>query len=193
MQEMAAELLNSEGFEQYEISAWSRPGQSCRHNLNYWRYGDYLGIGAGAHAKLTLPATGEIRRMSKLRHPAAYMAAQETANWRAEDLNVAADERRFEFFLNQLRLKQGVDLGDFSPRTGLPASMLEPQISYACDRGLMMLEGDRLVATELGWRFINDLQALFLPSAEDGANAVASANNKLSLKVKSVAKSGIDL
>lgn len=170
MQQQGGELLQSAGFEQYEISAWSQPGQACAHNLNYWRYGDFLGIGAGAHAKLTLPASDEIRRLSKLRHPTAYLGALQQGGWRAEDRTIHGEERIFEFFLNQLRLKQGVNLADFSPRTGLPRSVLEQPLARASERGLLEQAGDRLVATELGWRFINEIQALFLP-----ANAASNA------------------
>lgn len=163
MQEQAANLLQAKGFEQYEISAWSLPGKQCQHNLNYWRYGDFLGIGAGAHAKLTLPANDEIRRISKLRHPNSYMAALQRGNWRAEDRAISGEERIFEFFLNQLRLRQGVNLADFGPRTGLPETTLDRTLAEAYERGLLDRQGDRLLATELGWRFVNDTQALFLP------------------------------
>lgn len=164
MQEQSASLLQAAGFEQYEISAWSLPGKNCQHNLNYWRYGDFLGIGAGAHAKLTLPASDEIRRMSKLRHPTAYMAALQQGNWRAEDRAIDAEERKFEFFLNQLRLRQGVKLTDFGPRTGLPEATLDDALAQAFERGLLQRQGDNLLATELGWRFVNDIQELFLPA-----------------------------
>jgi putative oxygen-independent coproporphyrinogen III oxidase len=163
MQEQSADLLQTAGFEQYEISAWCLPGKYCQHNLNYWRYGDFLGIGAGAHAKLTLPASDEIRRMSKLRHPTAYMAALQDGNWRAEDRAISDEERKFEFFLNQLRLRQGVKLADFGPRTGLAEATLDAALAQAFERGLLQRQGDTLLATELGWRFVNDIQALFLP------------------------------
>jgi oxygen-independent coproporphyrinogen-3 oxidase len=165
--------LQAVGFEQYEISAWSLPGKACKHNLNYWRYGDYLGIGAGAHGKITLPASNEIRRMSKLRHPSAYMAALEQHNWRAEDRAISAEERKFEFFLNQLRLRQGVNLADFSPRTGLVEEVFADAVEVACERELLQRQGDKLISTELGWRFSNEIQALFLPSS-DPAETVKS-------------------
>ncbi len=164
MQELTASLLEAGGYEQYEISAWSLPGSACKHNLNYWRYGDYLGVGAGAHGKLTLPASNEIRRTSKLRHPTAYMAALEQRNWRAEDFAIAAEERKFEFFLNQLRLRQGANLADFTPRTGLPEEVFSDAVAVACERGLLLREGSQLLPTELGWRFCNEVQALFLPA-----------------------------
>jgi putative oxygen-independent coproporphyrinogen III oxidase len=163
MQEQTAALMQDAGYGQYEISAWSMSGRECQHNLNYWRYGDYLGIGAGAHGKITLPATGEIRRMSKLRHPTAYMAAKGQGTCRAEDQAIAPQERLFEFFLNQLRLRGGVNLKDFAPRTGLPEQAFAPAVQQACARGLLERHGDFLMPTELGWRFTNEIQALFLP------------------------------
>jgi oxygen-independent coproporphyrinogen-3 oxidase len=163
MQREAALLLSGESYEQYEISAWSRPGAICAHNLNYWRYGDYLGIGAGAHAKFTLPAEGAIRRLSKQRHPRAYLQAARSGNWRAEDRIVPEAERCFEFFLNQLRLRSGVRIADFTPRTGLDWSVALRAVGEAVARGLLERREDRLVPTELGWRFVNETQALFLP------------------------------
>jgi len=171
MQEQTASLMQVAAYEQYEISAWSLPGKACKHNLNYWHYGDYLGIGAGAHGKLTLPASNEIRRMSKLRHPTAYMAALERRNWRAEDQAIADEERKFEFFLNQLRLRDGVNLAEFTPRTGLAGEVFTAAVELACERGLLQQQGDKLLPTELGWRFSNEIQALFLPSS-DPAEAV---------------------
>lgn len=164
MQEQTAGLLQAGEFVQYEVSAWSKPGLACKHNLNYWHYGDYLGIGAGAHGKITLPASREIRRMSKMRHPTAYMAALENRNWRAEDRAIESEERKFEFFLNQLRLRQGANLAEFSPRTGLSEHVFEQAAATAIQRGLLLKNGSYLAPTELGWRFGNEIQALFLPS-----------------------------
>ncbi len=163
MQEMCSELLRQQGFEQYEISAWARPGRLCAHNLNYWRYGDYIGIGAGAHGKITFPAAGSIRRFSKQRHPKAYLAAKAQGNWQAEDREVPERERAFEFFLNQLRLRGGVRLGDFAPRTGLDLNSINAAVGEAQRRGLLQQRGQILEPTDLGWRFVNDTQALFLP------------------------------
>jgi oxygen-independent coproporphyrinogen-3 oxidase len=175
MQEQTAGLLQDAGYEQYEVSAWSLAGQTCLHNMNYWRYGDYLGIGAGAHGKITLPASGEIRRMSKLRHPTAYMHAKAQGNWRAEDVAIAAEERKFEFFLNQLRLRKGVNLADFGPRTGLPEQVFAAAVDEACACGLLVRQGDLLLHTELGWRFSNETQALFLPADANSGTAKSVA------------------
>lgn len=163
MDEASRERLEQGGYAQYEISAWSRPGATCAHNLNYWRYGDFVGIGAGAHGKLTLPAEGAVRRMAKQRHPRAYLEARKTGEWRAEDRVIDAAERTFEFFLNQLRLRDGVRIGDFGPRTGLDWSAAEPAVAAAVERGLLERRDGRLVPTDTGWRFVNETQALFLP------------------------------
>lgn len=163
IQEGSAALLTAHGFEQYEVSAWAKPSKQCAHNLNYWRYGDYLGIGAGAHGKITLPAEGAVRRLSKERHPKSYLKALETGKWRADEQNVAAGDRCFEYFLNQLRLREGVSMADFEPRTGLSWDFAREAVSEAVDRGLLQQQGQGLVPTELGWRFVNEIQALFLP------------------------------
>jgi len=163
MQEQSAALLTAHGFEQYEVSAWARPSRKCAHNLNYWRYGDYLGIGAGAHGKVTLPAGGVVRRLSKHRHPKTYLRALGNGEWRADAQEVAAGDRCFEYFLNQLRLREGVSIDDFEPRTGLPWAFAHDAVSEAKERGLLQQQGQRLVPTELGWRFVNEIQALFLP------------------------------
>jgi len=164
MQEACGRLLDAAGFGQYEVSAWAREGQRCLHNMNYWRYGDYIGIGAGAHGKLTLPAEGAIRRRVRLRHPEAWMKAlREGGDSVADDRDLPAPERVFEFFLNQLRLREGVLPADFEPRTGLPWSQVAEPVARLLEKGLYREEGGRLLPTELGWRFGNECQALFLP------------------------------
>jgi oxygen-independent coproporphyrinogen-3 oxidase len=164
MQEECGSLLAESGFAQYEVSAWSRQGLECRHNLNYWRYGDYLGIGAGAHGKLTLVAEQCLRRRVRLRHPVAWMrAVRAGAGGLAEDRVLAPEERVFEFFLNQLRLRCGVRKSQFEPRTGLVWEVVAQRVGQLLDRGLLSEQQDWLVPTELGWRFSNDTQALFLP------------------------------
>lgn len=163
MQQLGAGMLTAAGYRQYEISAWARPGMRSRHNMNYWRYGDYLAIGAGAHGKVTLAAEDRIVRYAKHRHPKRYMRGAENADWLARRRDVDASERLFEFFLNQLRLKDGVSMDDFSARTGLAWSAAEDKVALALDKGLLSKQGRRLVATERGWRFINDTQQIFLP------------------------------
>jgi putative oxygen-independent coproporphyrinogen III oxidase len=164
MQEECGSLLAQAGFEQYEVSAWSRPGRECRHNLNYWRYGDYLGIGAGAHGKLTLVAEQCIRRRVRLRHPVSWMRSLRAGGGGlAEDRRLPPEERVFEFFLNQLRLRRGVRKSQFEARTGLAWDIVAQRVGQLLDRGLLSEEPDWLVPTELGWRFSNESQALFLP------------------------------
>ncbi len=159
MQSLAAELLLENGYEQYEISAWSRTGHACGHNLNYWRYGDFLGIGAGAHAKLTDAGAGQIRRLSKQRHPRQYLSGERIA----ENRLIEGSERVFEFFLNRLRLREGLSPAEFSACTGLRWARVEDRVELAVNKGLLEARNERLVHTDTGWRFINDIQAMFLP------------------------------
>jgi len=163
MQQCGVELLEENGFRQYEISAFARKENACRHNMNYWRYGDFLAIGAGAHGKITLPADGRVQRYAKHRHPKRYLQGLETGDWRAETRVLDDDELVFEFFLNQLRLKQGVLVDDFSARTGLPWQVAEPRLQIAVDKGLLEAGDGCFRPTLLGWRFVNDIQQLFLP------------------------------
>jgi oxygen-independent coproporphyrinogen-3 oxidase len=137
MQENCGQLLRNAGYEQYEISAWSRPGSECRHNLNYWRYGDFLGIGAGAHAKITLPSESAVRRRVRWRHPAAWMKRVEEGNSLAEDKNLEPSERVFEFFLNQLRLRGGVRKSQFEPRTGVAWNDVSGPVGQAIEKALL--------------------------------------------------------
>lgn len=162
MQEACGASLEAAGFRQYEISAWAQPEYECRHNLNYWRYGDFIGIGAGAHGKITLPAEQTVRRRIRHRHPAYWMKSVENGRL-AEDRSLGPAERIFEFFLNQLRLRQGVRISQFGPRTGLCWSTVAERVEDAIHKGLLAREGDLLRPTELGWRFSNDTQAIFLP------------------------------
>lgn len=159
MQEAAADLLTGGHYRQYEISAWSLDGRRSMHNLNYWRFGDYLGIGAGAHAKLTDPTAGVVRRRVKTRHPRRYM----TDPGAVSEQVVAPRELVFEYFLNHLRLRDNIDPGHFSKRTGLPWSYAAAQVGEAVDKGLLESGPDGFSTTPLGWRFVNDLQAVFLP------------------------------
>jgi len=163
MQEACGELLAEAGFAQYEVSAWARPGRQCAHNLNYWSYGDYLGIGAGAHGKITLPAEGVIRRRIRARHPAAWMKTAGDAASLAQDRPVPPEERAFEFFLNQLRLRRGISKAQFEARTGLAWAVIADRVRELQSKGLALDEGDWLTPTELGWRFGNECQAIFLP------------------------------
>jgi len=163
MQEACGELLVNAGYAQYEVSAWARPGRECAHNLNYWSYGDYLGIGAGAHGKITLPGQGAVRRRIRSRHPVAWMKAAGGPASLADDHHVSNEELAFEFFLNQLRLRRGVSKTEFEARTGLAWAVVATRAAALVSKGLALDEGGWLKPTELGWRFGNESQALFLP------------------------------
>jgi oxygen-independent coproporphyrinogen-3 oxidase len=163
MQEAGAELLGDAGFCGYEVSAWAVSGRECRHNFNYWEYGDYLGIGAGAHGKVTLPSDDAVRRRIRKRHPNAWMEAVSAGDSLAEDRELSAEERVFEFFLNQLRLRRGVNISQFEPRTGVPWRRVAERVRQAVERGLLEERDDMLLHSETGWRFNNEVQAVFLP------------------------------
>lgn len=162
MQEHCQALLAEAGFAQYEVSAYARPGRQCQHNLNYWGYGDYLGIGAGAHGKVTFGHDGSIQRRWKQRHPARYMETAGTPEGIGGDEQVALRQRAFEFMLNALRLAEGFTLSNFEQRTGLPRGHIAPQLADAHARGWLELEGGHVRPTPLGRRFTNDVVSLFL-------------------------------
>jgi putative oxygen-independent coproporphyrinogen III oxidase len=155
--------LAAAGFEQYEVSGYARHGRRCRHNLVYWEYGDYLGVGAGAHGKVTQVGTGAIERTVRVRHPSAYLAAASSAERLAEVRTVAASELPFEFTLNALRLVEGFTDRQFEERTGLSIAVLQAPIERAEARGLLARRGDRWQPSARGRQFLNDLQGLFLP------------------------------
>ena len=164
MQEHCQALLASAGYAQYEVSAYAQPGQQCAHNLNYWRYGDYLGIGAGAHGKLTLGAEQAILRRCKVKHPTAYLAAAggNIAQVIGGDERIAPARRPFEFMLNALRLVDGFALEQFEARCGLPRAAIATPLEEARQRGWLQVEDGWVSPTETGRRFGNDVTALFL-------------------------------
>ncbi|GAB3381248.1 radical SAM family heme chaperone HemW [Lysobacter fragariae] len=162
MQEHCQAMLAARGYAQYEVSAYAQPGRQCVHNLNYWRFGDYLGIGAGAHGKLTLGHEQSILRRWKHKHPAAYLAAAGSDGAIGGDDRIDADRRPFEFMLNALRLVDGFDLNLFIHRTGLPVETIAPQLEQARAQGWLALEGSHVWPTDAGRRFTNDLVSLFL-------------------------------
>jgi len=162
MQEASEARLAGAGYGQYEISAYAQAGRCCVHNLNYWRFGDYLGIGAGAHGKLSDAVAGHVRRRWKTRHPRAYMEATAGAARIGGDNVVGADELPFEYMLNALRLIDGVPLADFAERTGLPPERIATPLAEARRRGWLVDDPQRLCTTALGQRFLNDVIASFL-------------------------------
>jgi putative oxygen-independent coproporphyrinogen III oxidase len=168
MQDECQTLLAQSGFDQYEVSAYARAGARCRHNLNYWGFGDYVGIGAGAHGKITASLPHGVHRTEKARQPRTYLeqlagAAAAGAGRSGERKAVLAADLPFEFVLNALRLNEGFALADFESRTGLEASALQPGLQSALARGLIEFAEPRWRASALGRRFLNDLQGGFLP------------------------------
>jgi putative oxygen-independent coproporphyrinogen III oxidase len=162
IQEQAVTLLTAAGYQNYEVSAWASDARFCQHNLNYWRYGDYLGIGAGAHGKLTFE-DGAIRRYAHAAHPREYLRrVQEGAASKVTEVSTA--DRGFEFMLNVLRLSAGFSAADFQQRTGLDIEVVATEIQLAKQKQLLAEEQPGLFRpTERGWRFLDDLQAIFLP------------------------------
>ena len=161
MLEQGQALLAEAGFEQYETSAYARPGRPAAHNLNYWRFGDYLGIGAGAHGKRTLD--GHVLRRARHKHPKTFMETAGGAAGIQEERGVEDGELVFEYMLNTLRLHEGFRLPDFRTRTGLPESALEPALSRVRQKGLLAVDGDWIRPSLLGRNHLNRLQMEFLP------------------------------
>jgi oxygen-independent coproporphyrinogen-3 oxidase len=160
IQEAGLQLLAEHGYAQYEVSAYARDGQRARHNLNYWSFGDFLGIGAGAHAKLSSPS-GQIMRSWKTRLPKDYLDSSK--GFLAGEKVLSADELPFEFLMNVLRLNDGAASQLFTQRTGLPLSLLATARKNAEQRGLLLPDPARLTASREGQLFLNDLLQYFLP------------------------------
>lgn len=160
------EKLQAAGFEQYEVSAWSRPGLACRHNQVYWRFGDYLGIGAGGHGKLTNPATGQIERRAKQPMPNRYQndAGSEQAIIGRQIL--APEDVRFEFLMNALRLNGGFDARTYETRTGADWDSLNQALHPLAERGLLALDENHVACTELGARHLDGILTELLPEPE---------------------------
>ena len=161
MLDLIGERTAARGLERYEVSAFAKPGHRCAHNLNYWQFGDYLGIGAGAHGKLSFPH--RIVRQVRWREPMGYIEQALAGAAISNDEAVARRALPFEFMLNALRLREGFELVRFVERTGLPLSAIEPALAEAQRRGLVERDGGWLVPTPRGFDFLSDLQALFLP------------------------------
>ena len=162
MQEACEARLASAGYAQYEISAYAQPARRCAHNLNYWQFGDYLGIGAGAHGKLSDASRGRIHRRWKTRHPRGYMHSPGSTARIGGDSVVGAAELPFEYMLNALRLVDGVPLAEFAERTGLGVEAIAAALADARQRGWLRNDPQRLHTTALGQRFLNDVIAGFL-------------------------------
>jgi putative oxygen-independent coproporphyrinogen III oxidase len=161
-------MLAAAGYQHYETSAFAKPGRQCAHNANYWRFGDYLGIGAGAHSKLSF--ANRIVRQLRWKQPKQYLEKIAEGVPLQEEAEVARADVGFEFMLNALRLTAGVPAALFAERTGYPLSLVARQIEAATHKGLLEPDPASLTPTELGRRFLNDLQSLFLGAPAKGRN-----------------------
>ncbi len=160
MLDLITETTAQVGLQRYEVSAFARPGHRCQHNLNYWQFGDYLGIGAGAHSKLSF--AHRVVRLVRYRDPRQYMLQAGQGQAVAQCDEVSRKELPFEFMLNALRLREGYSLEDFRDRTGLPLSSIEPGLQTALEKGWITREGQHVQPTALGFDFLSDVQELFL-------------------------------
>jgi len=154
--------IASAGYEHYEVSGYAQKNRQCRHNLNYWQYGDYIGLGAGAHGKITSPPDGKIWRTQMPASPGSYVKEMTRPNPGRTTL-VSAEDACFEFMLNTLRLQEGFELSLFTLRTGLPLSMIEPQLKQMVEKGWATISVDeKLTLTTSGQHYLNDVVSLFL-------------------------------
>lgn len=163
MQTAGQALLDSRGFRQYEVSAYALPGRQCRHNLNYWEFGDYLGIGAGAHSKLTDPETGTVHRFAQVKNPRDYLQLKPDSGMAKNTSVIAEKDVVLEFMLNALRLTEGIPADLFTVRTGIPLQRVHALLDAAKARGLLLDDESRIIPSDLGRKFLNDLTAMFLP------------------------------
>ena len=160
IQEQGHQLLLAAGYRQYEISAYAKPGFECRHNLNYWQFGDYLGIGCGAHGKITMPAEARIIRTVKVKHPKGYLDPERAfldQSWDVED-----EDRPFEYFMNRMRLFQPIPKAEFTARTNLPAESVEAMFKRAYEQELLQQSETEWKVTELGHRYLNNLLTMLM-------------------------------
>jgi len=160
MQDMIAEETTAAGYQHYEVSAYAQPKRQARHNLNYWEFGDYLGIGAGAHTKLSFPH--RVIRQARYKQPKSYIEQMRIGNPIQEETEITRSELGFEFMLNAMRLTKGVEVNLFAERTGMPLNAIERALNDAEDKGLLYRDYKTIKPTELGQRFLNDLQQMFL-------------------------------
>ena len=166
MMDLITGMTGAAGLQRYEVSAYARAGHQCIHNLNYWQFGDYLGIGAGAHSKLSF--AHRIVRQVRFREPKLYMDQALAGDCVARDEEISRAELPFEFMLNALRLKDGFELLQFPERTGLPMTAIQNGLDEAGRKGLIGRDLARATPTARGFDFLNDLQALFLPISKAG-------------------------
>ena len=166
--EMGHKKLTDAGYVQYEISGYSKPGYQCQHNLNYWRFGDYLGIGCGAHGKLSF-TDGRIVRTTKIKHPRGYLAAYQNMvkPYLDSEQLVADEDRPFEFFMNRFRLIEACPKQDFVTTTGLPLSTVAPTINWAIEQGYLDESETHWQITQKGKLFLNDLLEAFMMDEDE--------------------------
>ena len=157
MQETGRALLDANGYTRYEVSAYAKDNRQCRHNLNYWQFGDYLGIGAGAHAKITDASRQTISRTAKTRHPRSYMENANSERRISSRNDLGEADVKLEYVLNALRLDQGFTTTGFSETTGLPFSCMQETITAACEKGLLAQENATIRATPGGQQYLNEL------------------------------------
>jgi oxygen-independent coproporphyrinogen-3 oxidase len=162
IQEAGQQFIKLSCYTQYEVSAYARPGFECRHNRNYWEFGDYVAIGAGAHGKITNPANASITRYHNHRQPAEYMQHAMQGTARSGEQMLTPADLSFEFMLNALRLREGFPVALFTERTGLAFDHLKAGLDQALQRGLLAIEGENIRPTAIGWQFLNEVMQLFL-------------------------------
>jgi len=162
IQRQGQALLGDAGYRQYEISAYSMVDKQCRHNLNYWNFGDYLGIGAGAHGKISDSETQRVTRRSRVRGPALYLEYAGSKHVLSSDVHINEEGLMLEFMMNLLRLNAGFTEALFQDRTGISCARVQPVLLEAQLRGLLQLDLDRIKPTQLGHRYLNDLLGLFV-------------------------------
>ena len=162
MQQHSQAILTEHGYDQYEVSAYAKAGLASRHNMNYWQFGDYLGIGAGAHGKISRADNNQIFRVSKLRQPKAYMQHAGTPSAIGEQHDLEAEQIDFEFMLNALRLKAGFEPELYQRHTGQPISSISDKLDLAVTKGLLEVSQEKIKPTNQGYLFLNDLLLIFL-------------------------------
>ncbi len=160
IQEAGQKLLAEKGYRQYEISAYSKPGFECQHNINYWSFGDYIGIGCGAHGKFTLPLENKIIRTTKIKHPKGYL--DPARPFLDDSHSIAREDLAFEYMLNRLRLFEPIPFAEFKAYTGLPLTAVEPEIERALAKNLLTQDATSWRVTALGHRYLNELLTLFM-------------------------------
>ena len=165
MQTAGRSLLSEAGYARYEVSAYAQAGRQCRHNLNYWQFGDYLGIGAGAHAKISNAATQTITRLSKEKHPQTYLEAANSNDRISTSAELSTDDVILEFAMNSLRLDRGFTRTAFTAATSLPVSIIETQVQSAIEKEWLTENNGAIRATATGQRYLNELLQLWMPES----------------------------